>query len=144
MKSLRLSILSGVAVAACLAAVLLIVDYTTRARIERMARSTLSEITLPLLEQGDPTLLFGQLDEGVDVLSPNMSFITQFLPLIALDPWEGSIDVPSFYAEGLPRAQLAARAHYSRGVADVRATLAYRNGEWLIRQYEVIQGPAAQ
>lgn len=144
MKSLRLSIVSGVAVAACLVAVLLIVDYTTRARIERMAQSTLNEISLPLLEQGDPTLLFGQLDEGVDLISPNMSFITRFLPLIALDPWEGRIEVPSFYADGTPYAELAARAHYSRGIADVHATLVYRNGEWLVHQYEVIQGPAAQ
>jgi hypothetical protein len=144
LKSLRLSIISGVVVAVFLAAVLLIVDYSSRARIERMAQSTLNEISLPLLEQGNPTLLFGQLDEGVDLTSPRMSFITQFLPLIVLDVWEGSMEVPSFYAEGVPHAQLAARAHYSRGIADVHATLVYRNGEWLIREYEVIQGPAAQ
>jgi len=144
LKSLRLAIVSGVAVAACLAAVFFIVDYTTRARIERMALNTLNAISLPLLEQGNPRFLFEQLDIGADVTSPSMSFITRYLPLIALDPWEGPIDVPSFYADGTPSAQLAARAHYSRGVADVRATLVYRDGEWLVRQYEVIQGPAAQ
>lgn len=144
MKSLRFSILSGVAVAASLIVVFLVIDYTTRARIERMVRDTLNEISLPLLEKGNPSLLFGQLDEGVQLRSPRMGFITQYLPLIAIDPWEGQVDVPSFYAEGTPQAQLNARAHYSRGVADVRAALVYRDGEWLVREYEVIQGPAAQ
>lgn len=144
MKSVRLAIVSGVAVAACLVAVLLIVDYTSRQRVERMAQDTLNQISLPLLEQGNPSLLFGQLDEGVELVSPNMAFITQFLPLITLAPWEGRVDVPSFYADGVPSAQLRARAHYSRGTADVRASLVYRNGDWLVREYEVIQGPAAQ
>lgn len=109
-----------------------------------MAQNTLNEISLPLLEAGNPSFLFGQLDEGVELISPNMGFITKFLPLISLEPWEGQIDVPSLYAEGVPRAQLSTRAHYSRGIADVHATLVYRDGAWLISQYEVIQGPAAQ
>ncbi len=144
MKSVRFSIFSGVAVAACLAIVLLVIDYTNRSRIERAAIDTLSQISIPLLEQGNPTLLFGQLDAGIDLRSPSMSFITQYLPLIELDSWVGSIEVPSFYAEGTPQARLSARAHYSRGVADVRAALVYRDGRWLIREYEVIQGPSAQ
>ena len=144
MKSLRLSIVSGIAVAACLVIVLLIIDYTTRARVERMALETLNEISLPLLEEGNPSLLFEQLEDGVELMSPNMSFIRQFLPLITLAPWEGQIDVPSFYAQGHPLAQLNARAHYSRGIADLRATLVYHDGEWRVRQFEVIPGPAAQ
>lgn len=144
MKSLRFSIVSGIIVAVCVVAVLQIVNYTTRARIERMAQDTLNQISLPLLELGNPTSLFGQLDEGVDLVSPRMTFITQFLPLITLDPWEGEIDIPAFYASGMPHAELTARAHYSRGVADVSAALVYRDGEWLIREYEVVQGPAAQ
>lgn len=144
MKSLRVSIVSGVAIAVCLVVVFLIVDYTTRSRIENLARSTLNEISLPLLEQGNPRLLFGRLDEGVEVISPRMGFINQYVPLIELGPWEGNLDVPSFYAEGTPHAELFARAHYSRGVADVQAAMVYRNGEWLISQYRVIQGPAAQ
>lgn len=144
MKSLRLSIVSGVAFAVCLVVVFLIVDYTTRSRIENLAKSTLNEITLPLLERGNPSLLFGNLDEGAKVVSPDMTFIIKFLPLIELSPWEGRLEVPSFYAEGTPRAELTTRAHYSRGIADVRATMVYRNGSWLISKYEVIQGPAAQ
>ena len=144
MKSLRFSILSGVAVAASLVVVFLVIDYTTRARIERMVHDTLNEISLPLLEKGNPSLLFAQLDEGVQLRSPSMTFITQYLPLIALDAWEGQIDVPAFFANGTPQAQLSARAHYSRGVADVRASLVYHDGEWLVREYEVMQGPAAQ
>lgn len=144
MKSLRFSILSGVAVAASLVVVFLVIDYTTRVRIERMVHDTLNEISLPLLEQGNPSFLFGQLDQGVQLQSPRMGFITQYLPLIALDAWEGQVEVPALYTNGTPQAQLSARAHYSRGVADVRASLAYHDGQWLVREYEVIQGPAAQ
>lgn len=144
MKSIKFSIVSGVVVAASLVVVLLIIDYTTTARIKGMAQNTLNQISLPLLEEGNPSFLFGQLDEGVELISPRMTFITQFLPLITLEPWEGSIDVPSFFADGDPSAQLSTRAHYSRGIADVHATIVYRNGAWLVRQYEVIQGPAAQ
>lgn len=144
MKSLRFSILSGVAVAVCLALALLVYDYVSRSGIEREAQNTLNEITLPLLETANPTLLFGQLDEGVELISPNMTFITRFLPLITLDPWEGQIDVPSYFSDGTPNAQLETLAYYSRGTATIRAALVYRRGQWLIRQYEVIEGPSAQ
>lgn len=144
MKSLRFSIASGAAVAVCLVVVLFVLDYATRSRIENMVQDTLNQISLPLLEQGNPTLLFNRLDEGVELISPSMSFITQFLPLISLETWEGQIVVPTYFADGTPYAELTARAHYSRGIADVRASLVYRNGEWLIREYEVLQGPAAQ
>ena len=145
LKSIRFSILSGVAVAACLAVVLLVIDYTTRARLEAAAKDTLNEISLPLLQQGDPTLLFSQLDKGVELISPSMSFLTRYLPLVTLETWEeGRIDIPAFYAQGVPYAELGARAHYSGGIADVRAAMVYRDGEWRISDYQVIQGPAAQ
>ena len=128
----------------CLALVLLIVDYMTRARIESSAREMLSEVSLQILGQGDASLLFERLEGGVQPTNLGDSFIYRYLPLIAMDPWEGQIDVPPLYASGMPSAELTARARYSRGVADVHAKLIYRDGAWLIREYEVIQGPAAQ
>lgn len=144
MKSVRFSILAGALVAVLIVVLTLTIDYVFRTRIEREAQNALNAMSLPLLEAGDPSVLFGNLDQGVDLVSPNMGFIRQYLPLVVLDPWEGRIEVPPFYLAEDPSAVLTSRAHYAGGTAEVRASLMFRDGQWLIRGYEVIPGPAAQ
>jgi hypothetical protein len=144
LKSIRISVLAGAAVAVALVVLFLVVEYVANQRIKAEAESALNAMSLPLLEAGDPSPLFGNLDEGVDLVSPNMGFIRRFLPLVTLDPWQGEIEVPLFFANEEPSAALTTRAHYAGGTADLRARMVFRDGQWRIRDYEVIPGPAAQ
>lgn len=144
LKSSRLPMIAGVAVAIALALIALIADTLHRARIENSLQDFLNGLSLPLLERGDPAPLFGHLDAGVELPSPDVGFITRYLPLIELSPWEGDVQVPSLYDSGQASAIVSTRAHYSRGTADIQAAAVHHEGQWHIRQYEVIAGPPAQ
>ncbi len=144
MKSLRNPILAGLAVAILASLGVVVYDQVVRVNTERSLQDFLNDISLPLLEQGDPLQLFSHLDEGVDLISPDMGFIRRYLPLMTLSEWEGEIAVPSLFATVTPSAVVSTRAHYAKGVADLRAAAVYEGGQWRIRQFEVIPGPAAQ
>lgn len=136
--------IAGVGVAIVLALIALIADRMHRAGIESSLQDFLNGVSLPLLERGDPSTLFSHLDAAVELESPDMGFITRYLPLIELSPWQGDIRVPSLYGSGQATAVVSTRAHYSRGTANIQAAAVYHEGQWYIRQYEVIAGPPAQ
>lgn len=144
MKSIRLPVIAGITVAIAIAVMALITDKVYQVRTQTRLQDFLNDISLPLLERGEPAPLFTHLDEGVELISPDMGFITRYLPLVELAPWVGEIRIPSLYSAEQPSAVVSSQAHFSRGIADIRAAALYRDGQWMIRQYEVIAGPPAQ
>lgn len=143
MKSGKFPILAGIAVAIASVALVLLFDSVQHARTAKTLQSSLNALSLPLLERGDLSPLLDTLEQGAQPSSPDLSFISAYLPLIELEPWAGEIQDDSLLVSGSPSAVMTSKAHYAKGSADLRAVAVLSGGQWRIRQFEVIAGPPA-